>query len=197
MGKCVLRIWPTSCFRSGAALPAAGVRLATARHGGVTVTRVEIAREGLEKPRGRYVTLEMPSVSVLDERDAAVIETVRQGTARPAAAGRAGAGAGGGQPPGHGRFGPRTVQNPLSPWGGRCPAGAGVAPGGRHCAAGVSASTGLTLRQLAAGHGGAVRPAAPDLRGQPLQCRGRAAGPQRAVLPTPGCTRHRPTTPAT
>ena len=60
---------------SGAAQPLpAGVRLATARHGGVTVTRVEIAREGLSRPRGRYVTLEMPSVSVLDERDAAVIE---------------------------------------------------------------------------------------------------------------------------
>ena len=60
---------------SGAAQPMpAGVRLATARHGGVTVTRVEIAREGLSRPRGRYVTLEMPSVSVLDERDAAVIE---------------------------------------------------------------------------------------------------------------------------
>ena len=57
---------------SGAAQPLpAGVRLATARHGGVTVTRVEIAREGLSRPRGRYVTLEMPSVSVLDERDAA------------------------------------------------------------------------------------------------------------------------------
>ena len=60
---------------SAAAQPLpAGVRLATARHGGVTVTRVEIAREGLSRPRGRYVTLEMPSVSVLDERDAEVIE---------------------------------------------------------------------------------------------------------------------------
>ena len=56
------------------ALPA-GVRLATAKRGGVTVTRVEIAREGLSRPRGRYVTLEMPSVSVLDERDTDVIET--------------------------------------------------------------------------------------------------------------------------
>lgn len=56
------------------ALPA-GVRLATAKRGGVTVTRVEIAREGLSRPRGRYVILEMPSVSVLDERDADVIET--------------------------------------------------------------------------------------------------------------------------
>lgn len=34
------------------ALPA-GVRLATAKRGGVTITRVEIAREGLAKPRGR------------------------------------------------------------------------------------------------------------------------------------------------
>ena len=53
----------------------AGVRLATAKRGGVTVTRVEIAREGLARPRGRYVTLEMPSVSILDERDTDVIET--------------------------------------------------------------------------------------------------------------------------
>ena len=55
------------------ALPG-GVRVATARHDGVTVTRVEIAREGLERPRGRYVTLEVPRVSVLDERDSGVIE---------------------------------------------------------------------------------------------------------------------------
>ena len=65
------------------ALPA-GVRLATAKRGGVTVTRVEIAREGLSRPRGRYVTLEMPSVSVLDERDADVIETCTAEGALPA-----------------------------------------------------------------------------------------------------------------
>ena len=52
-----------------------GVRLATMRRGGVTITRVEIARDGLKRPRGRYVTLEVPKVSVLDERDSAVIET--------------------------------------------------------------------------------------------------------------------------
>ena len=57
----------------GTALPA-GVRVATARQGGVTITRVEISREGLARPRGRYVTLEVPSVSLLDERDSAVIE---------------------------------------------------------------------------------------------------------------------------
>lgn len=62
-------------FRSPETELPAGVRLATAKRGGVTVTRVEITREGLARPRGRYVTLEMPSVSVLDERDTDVIET--------------------------------------------------------------------------------------------------------------------------
>ena len=38
-------------YAAAADLPG-GVRTATARRGGVTVTRVEIAREGLEKPRG-------------------------------------------------------------------------------------------------------------------------------------------------
>ena len=44
-------------FRAPDSAPPTGVRVATARRGGVTVTRVEIAREGLERPRGRYVTL--------------------------------------------------------------------------------------------------------------------------------------------
>lgn len=101
------------------ALPA-GVRLATAKRGGVTITRVEIAREGLAKPRGRYVTLEMPSVSVLDERDAAVIETCAAEL--------------------------RALLPPEGPV-------AAIAPG-------VSASTGLTLRQLAGAMVEAVRPAA-------------------------------------
>lgn len=51
---------------AGAALPT-GVRLATARQGAVTVTRVEITQEGLARPKGRYVTLDVPSVSVLEE----------------------------------------------------------------------------------------------------------------------------------
>ena len=82
-----------SAAPGSAALPA-GVRVATARRGGVTVTRVEIAREGLERPRGRYVTLEVPRVSVLDERDSGVIETGGGRAAGPAAAGGPGAGAG-------------------------------------------------------------------------------------------------------
>ena len=52
-------------FRAPGSAPPTGVRVATARRGGVTVTRVEIAREGLERPRGRYVTLEVPRVSLL------------------------------------------------------------------------------------------------------------------------------------
>ena len=126
----------------------AGVRLATAKRGGVTVTRVEITREGLARPRGRYVTLEMPSVSVLDERDTDVIET---GAAELRAL----------LPPegpvlvlgiGNRRvtadaLGPRTAQKILVTMV------AALAPG-------VSGDTGLTLRQLAAAMVDAVRPAA-------------------------------------
>ena len=134
------------------ALPA-GVRLATAKRGGVTITRVEIAREGLAKPRGRYVTLEMPSVSVLDERDAAVIETCAaelrallppEGPVLVLGIGnrRVTADA----------LGPRTAQKIL------------VTMGPQHTlpVKGIRpvASTGLTLRQLAGAMVEAVRPAA-------------------------------------
>lgn len=147
-------------YAAAADLPG-GVRTATARRGGVTVTRVEIAREGLEKPRGRYVTLEVPSVSVLDERDAEVIEQAAEelralvppegpvlvlgiGNRRVTAD----------------ALGPRTVQKILVTMGpqhtlpvrGIRPVAA-IAPG-------ASASTGLTLRQLAGAMVEAVRPAA-------------------------------------
>ena len=132
---------------SGAAQPLpAGVRLATARHGGVTVTRVEIAREGLSRPRGRYVTLEMPSVSVLDERDAAVIEVCARELRALL-------------PP----EGPVLV---LGVGNRRVTMGAGAAPpvrGLRPVAAvapGVAAATGLSLQQLAAALVGQLRPAA-------------------------------------
>ena len=127
------------------ALPA-GVRLATAKRGGVTITRVEIAREGLAKPRGRYVTLEMPSVSVLDERDAAVIETCAAELRRARVTADA--------------LGPRTAQKILVTMG---PQHTLPVKGIRPVAAiapGVSASTGLTLRQLAGAMVEAVRPAA-------------------------------------
>ena len=147
-------------FGAADALPG-GVRLATAKRGGVTVTRVEIAREGLARPRGRYVTLEMPSVSVLDERDADIIETCAaelrallppEGPVLVLGVGsrRITADA----------LGPRTAQKILVtmrpqhtlPVKGIRPVAA-VAPG-------VSASTGLTLRQLAGALVDAVQPAA-------------------------------------
>ena len=138
------------------ALPA-GVRLATAKRGGVTITRVEIAREGLAKPRGRYVTLEMPSVSVLDERDAAVIETcaAELRTLLPPEGPVLVLGIGNRRVTAD-ALGPRTAQKIL------------VTMGPQHAlpvfradiAPGVSASTGLTLRQLAGAMVEAVRPAA-------------------------------------
>lgn len=139
----------------------AGVRLASAKRGGVTVTRVEIAREGLVRPRGRYITLEMPSMSVLDERDETVIETCAQelrallppeGTVLVVGVGnrRITADA----------LGPRTVQKILVtldtqhklPVQGIRPVAA-VAPG-------VSGATGLTLLQLVQALVQAARPAA-------------------------------------
>ena len=126
------------------ALPA-GVRVATARQGGVTITRVEIAREGLARPRGRYVTLEVPSVSLLDERDSAVIEAAAA-ELRPLL------------PPegpvlvlgvGNRRvtadaLGPRTVQKVFVTMGPRT----------------VPAATGLSLQQLAGALVRELRPAA-------------------------------------
>ena len=138
----------------------AGVRLATAKQGGVTVTRVEIAREGLVRPRGRYVTLEMPSVSVLDERDEAVIETCAaelrallppEGPVLVLGVGnrRVTADA----------LGPRTVQKVLVTMGqSRIPV-QGIRPVAA-LAPGVSAATGLSLQTLAAAVADAVRPAA-------------------------------------
>lgn len=106
------------------ALPA-GVRLATAKRGGVTITRVEIAREGLAKPRGRYVTLGIGNRRVTADA-----------------------------------LGPRTAQKILVTMG---PQHTLPVKGIRPVAAiapGVSASTGLTLRQLAGAMVEAVRPAA-------------------------------------
>lgn len=109
-----------------------GVRAATAKRGGVTVTRVEIAREGLEKPRGRYVTLEVPSVSVLDVGNRRVTADA---------------------------LGPRTVQKIFVTMGAGCPPVKGIRPVAA-VAPGVSASTGLSLQQLAGALVREVRPTA-------------------------------------
>lgn len=135
---------------SAAAQPLpAGVRLATARHGGVTVTRVEIAREGLSRPRGRYVTLEMPSVSVLDERDAAVIEVcARELRALLPPEGPVLVLGVGNRRITADALGPRTVQRILVTMGaGAAPPVRGLRPVAA-VAPGVAAATGLSLQQL-------------------------------------------------
>ena len=147
---------------SAAAQPLpAGVRLATARHGGVTVTRVEIAREGLSRPRGRYVTLEMPSVSVLDERDAAVIEVcARELRALLPPEGPVLVLGVGNRRITADALGPRTVQRILVTMGaGAAPPVRGLRPVAA-VAPGVAAATGLSLQQLAAALVGQLRPAA-------------------------------------
>lgn len=142
-----------------AALPA-GVRVATTRQNGVTVTRIEISREGLERPRGRYVTLEVPRVSVLDERDRSVIEQAAaelrallppEGPVLVLGVGnrRVTADA----------LGPRTVQKIFVTLG----ASALPVPGIRPVAAvapGVAGATGMRLSQLAGALVREIRPAA-------------------------------------
>lgn len=146
---------------SGAPQPPAGVRLATARHGGVTVTRVEIAREGLARPRGRYVTLEVPSVSILDERDEEVIEiTASELRALLPAAGPVLVLGVGNRRVTADALGPRTVQKVLVTMGAqhRLPM-QGIRPVAA-VAPGVAAATGLSLQQLAGALVQAARPAA-------------------------------------
>ena len=146
---------------SGAAQPLpAGVRLATARHGGVTVTRVEVAREGLSRPRGRYVTLEMPSVSVLDERDAAVIEVcARELRALLPPKGPVLVLGVGNRRVTADALGPRTVQKVFVTMGPRTVPVQGIRPVAA-VAPGVSAATGLSLQQLAGALVREIRPAA-------------------------------------
>ena len=141
------------------ALPA-GVRVATAKRGGVTVTRVEIAREGLERPRGRYVTLEVPRVSLLDERDESVIEpaAAELRALLPAAGPVLVLGVGNRRVTAD-ALGPRTVQKIFVTMGQRSVPVQGIRPVAA-VAPGASASTGLSLQQLAAALVGQLRPAA-------------------------------------
>lgn len=138
-----------------------GVRLVTARSGGVTVTRVRVTRGGLARPKGRYVTLDTPALSLLDERDEHLIG-LAAGELR------------GLLPPdgpvlvvgvGNRRvtadaLGPRTAQKVLVTAG---PARAVPLEGVRPVyavAPGVAAATGIPLAQLLAALVQSVRPAA-------------------------------------
>ena len=145
---------------AGAALPT-GVRLATARQGAVTVTRVEITQEGLAQPKGRYVTLDVPSVSVLDERDSRVIElaAAELRALLPAEGPVLVLGVGNRRVTAD-ALGPRTVQKVLVTMGSPHPwPVAGIRPVAA-AAPGVSAATGLSLQQLAKALVSAARPAA-------------------------------------
>lgn len=141
------------------ALPA-GVRMATAKQGGVTITRVEITQEGLERPRGRYVTLEMPRVSLLDERDERIIEPAADELRAllPAAGPVLVLGVGNRRVTAD-ALGPRTVQKIFVTMGQHAVPVDGIRPVAA-VAPGVSASTGLSLQQLAAALVREVRPAA-------------------------------------
>ena len=74
-GKCARQIWPTSCSAApgdrAARRGAAGHSEARRGHGHQGGDHAG----GAGKAPAAYVTLEMPSVSVLDERDTDVIET--------------------------------------------------------------------------------------------------------------------------
>lgn len=128
---------------------AAGVRMAATRKGSVTITRVEIVRDDLERPKGRYVTLETPSVNVLDERDEEVIETAADELRAllPAKGSVLVLGVGNRQVTAD-ALGPRTVQKIFVTTGVRRMPVAGIRPVAA-VAPGVSIATGLTLQQLA------------------------------------------------
>ena len=136
-----------------------GVRLASVRRGGVTVTRVEVARDGLARPRGRYVTLETPSLHLLDERDVSLIETAAAELAAllPPAGPVLVLGVGNRRVTAD-ALGPRTVQHILVTMGHALPV-RGIRPVGS-VAPGVSQAAGISLQALAAALVEAVRPAA-------------------------------------
>ena len=46
-----------------------GVRFETRYVGDVSITRVEITRDGLARRRGRYSTIDMPSFAYIDDRN--------------------------------------------------------------------------------------------------------------------------------
>lgn len=182
-------------FRAPDSAPPTGVRVATARRGGVTVTRVEIAREGLERPRGRYVTLEVPRVSLLDERDEAVIEpaAAELQALLPPAGPVLVLGVGNRRVTSD-ALGPRTVQKIFVTMGQHAVPVQGIRPVAA-VAPGVSAATGLSLQQLAGALVREIRPLSCSAwTASALPSRSGWAGPCNSR--TPGCSRPSPATAA-
>lgn len=141
----------------------AGVQLSTSRRGAITLTRVEITRPGLARPMGRYVTISLPSVAVLDEKDERYIAAIA-GELRgllPAAGPVLVVGVGNRRVTAD-ALGPRTaaqilVTRNITPHSPAASLGlrevASIAPG-------VSGATGIPLAQLLAGLVRSMRPAA-------------------------------------
>lgn len=50
-----------------------GVKTFTASASGIGLTRVEIERGGLRRPKGKYITLDMPQFAVIDDRNEAYV----------------------------------------------------------------------------------------------------------------------------
>ena len=63
-------------FRPGKGTVPPGVQVHTASSGPIRLTRVQITRQGLARPAGRYSTLETPSLAALDKRDERLISAV-------------------------------------------------------------------------------------------------------------------------
>ncbi|MBQ7860084.1 MAG: GPR endopeptidase, partial [Faecalibacterium sp.] len=144
--------------------PTPGVRMVTARSRGVTVTRVLVSKEGLPRPKGRYVTLDTPALSLLDERDEHLIElaAAELRSLLPAEGPVLVIGVGNRRVTAD-ALGPRTVQKVLVTTGPVADQWEAPLPGVRPVAAvapGVSAATGIPLQTLAQALVAAVKPAA-------------------------------------
>ena len=61
-------LYPESC----GSVPR-GVKTFTATASGIGLTRVEIDRSGLRRPKGRYITLDMPQFAAIDDRNEAYV----------------------------------------------------------------------------------------------------------------------------
>lgn len=147
--------------RSAAAALPAGVRVVTARSGGVAVTRVRISRAGLARPKGRYVTLDTPALSILDERDEHLIQlaAAELRALLPAQGPVLVVGVGNRQVTAD-ALGPRTVQQVLVTAGAQRQAPLQQVRPVYAVAPGTAAATGIPLEQLAAALVQAVQPAA-------------------------------------
>ena len=138
-----------------------GVRTHTASASGVTLTRVDITRDGLRRARGSYITLELPDFARIDDKNETYVLAVasqlrallpREGAVRVAGIGNARVTADALGPETASRvFATRSLPDGENEFDLRCVAA--VAPG-------VRAATGLSAAELLRGAVRAMRPAA-------------------------------------